>query len=120
MSIATVIETDLGKVAHVFVTGASKLKAAIHWAASQEQKIAPEVAAVENVANALADQIYPGAGTVAAAIEAGMEKLFVAVDSTDAAMQANLVNIGLDQAAINSLKAALPIVKAQAATVPGA
>jgi len=120
MSVATVIETDLGKVAHVFVTGASKLKAAIHWAASQEQKIAPEVAAVENVANALADQIYPGADVVAKAIEAGMAKLFAAVDSTDAAMQANLANIGLDQTAIATIKEAVPIVKAQATTVPGA
>ena len=104
----------------MFVSGASKLKAALHWAASQEQTLAPEVASIETVANAVLDQIYPGADVVAKAIEAGMAKLFAAIDSTDTAMQSNLANIGLDQTAIAAIKAALPIVKAQATTVPGA
>lgn len=120
MSILVSIETDLGKVGHAFVTGASKLKAVLIWAAGEETKIAPEIAAVENVANAVAAAIYPGADKVALAIEAVFGKALEAVVALGDAATANAMNISLDVDAVNKLKAALPIVKAQAATQPGA
>jgi hypothetical protein len=119
MSILVAIETDLAKVAHAFVLGASKLKEALIWAAGEEKKIAPEVAAVENVANAVVASIYPGADKVAIAIEAVFAKALDAVSSLGDAATADAMSIQLDVAAVAAVKAALPIVKAQAATTPG-
>lgn len=119
MSILVTIETDLGKVAHAFVTGASKLKGALVWAAGMEKKIAPEVAALENIANAVVGAIYPGAATVALAIELVLGKAFEEVVKLGEAASANGLSITLDIAALNALKAALPIVKAQSQTTPG-
>lgn len=119
MSILVTIETDLGKVAHAFVTGAAKLKGALVWAAGEEEKIAPEVQAVEDVANKVIGQIYPGADVVAAGIEAALAKVFDAVDKLGGAAADNGLNVTLDTAAIQAVQAALPIVKAQAQTTPG-
>lgn len=119
MGLGATIEADLGKVGHAFVMGASKLKAALLWAASQEQTIAPEVAAVESVANVVVGQIYPGAEVVATAIESAMSKVFNAVDAAGAAAGANAMNVELDVATVQAIKAALPTVKAQAQTTPG-
>lgn len=119
MGILVTIETDLGKVAHAFTTGAAKLKSALMWAAGEEQKIAPEVAVIEGVANQVVGQIYPGADKVAAAIESVVAKAFAAVESLGSAAAADGLNVQLDAAAVNAVKAALPIVKAQAATTPG-
>lgn len=120
MSGLTTIETDLGKVGHAFVIGAEKLKAAIIGAAGVIDKAAPEIATIEGVANSVAEQIYPGAGLVAGAIEGAMSKVFTAVDSAAAAAGADGMNIQLDQATVTAIKAALPTVKAQATTTPGA
>ncbi len=120
MSIIVTIETDLGKVAHAFTTGAAKLKAALLWAAGEEQKIAPEIAAVESVANSVIGQIYPGADKVALAIETLMANGLAAVESLGAAAGAAGMSVQLDAAAVHALKDALPIVTAQAATTPGA
>lgn len=119
MSFLVTIETDLGKVGHAFVVGASKLKGALVWAAGEEEKIAPEVAAVENVVNKVVAQIYPGADVVAAAIEAVFGKALDAIDKLGEAAGSNGTNVPLDVAAVNAVKAALPIVKAQAQTTPG-
>jgi hypothetical protein len=119
MSILVSIETDLGKIGHAFVVGAAKLKAALVWAAQQEEKIAPEVAAVENVVNNVVGQVYPGADTVARAIEAVFGKALDAVDALGAAASLDGTSIPLDVAAVNLVKAALPIVKAQSRTQPG-
>lgn len=119
MSILLTIETDLGKVGHAFVVGAEKLKAALIWAAGEEQKIAPEVAAVENVVNSVIATIYPGADKVALAIEAVFARALDAVSKLGPAAAADAMNVPLDIAAVNALKAALPIVKAQSLTTPG-
>jgi hypothetical protein len=119
LSILVQIETDLAKVGHAFVLGAEKLKAALVWAAHEEEKIAPEVAAVENVVNSVVDTIYPGAGKVALAIEAVFGKALEAVDKLGTAAGANGLDVTLDAAAVQAIKDALPIVKAQAATTPG-
>lgn len=119
MSILGTIETDLGKVGHAFVVGAEKLKGALVWAAGEEQKIAPEVTAVENVVNKVLGQIYPGSDVVAAAFEAAMAKVFDAVDKLGGAAAGDGLNVTLDTAAIQAVQAALPIVKAQAQTTPG-
>lgn len=119
MSILVSIETDLGKVGHAFVLGASKLKSALVWAAGEEQKIAPEVAAVESVANAVAAAIYPGADKVAIAIETVFGKALDAVLALGTAAGSDAMNITLDVDAVNKIKAALTIVQAQAQTTPG-
>lgn len=119
MSILVSIETDLGKVGHAFVVGASKLKGALIWAAGMEQKIAPEVAAVENVANSVVAAIYPGADKVAIAIEAVFGKALDAISKLGDAAAANGMTIALDVTAVNALKVALPIVQAQSQTTPG-
>lgn len=119
MSILGTIEADLGKVARAFVTGAHALKNALVAAAHEEEKIAPEVQAVENVANKVVGEIYPGADVVAAAIEAVIGKALAAVDALGSAAAGNGLNVQLDAAAVEAVKAALPIVKAQAQTTPG-
>lgn len=119
MSILATVEADLGKVAHAFTTGAEKLKAAIIGAAGVIDKAEPEIATIETVANGVVAQIYPGAGLVAASIEAVMAKVFSAIDAAGAAAAANGMNLQLDQATVDAVKAALPTVKTQAATVPG-
>lgn len=119
MSILGTIEVDLGKVAHVFVVGAKALKNALVAAAREEEKIAPEVQAVENVANKVVGEIYPGADVVAVAIEAVVSKALAAVDALGNAAADNGLSVSLDAAAVQAVKAALPIVKAQAQTTPG-
>lgn len=119
MSFIGTIETDLGKVSHAFVIGAQKLKAAIIATAGVVDKAQPEIAVIEGVANGVVDMIYPGADIVARAIEAAMAKVFDAVDAAAAAATADGLNVQLDQAAVDAVKAALPNVKAQAATTPG-
>lgn len=119
MSILVSVETDLGKVAHAFVVGAEKMKAALVTAAAAEEKLAPEVAAIENVANEVIAEIYPGADKVAAAIEASFAKVLAAVDALGGAAADNGLSVQLDVGAVNAVKAALPIIKAQAQTTPG-
>jgi hypothetical protein len=119
MSILVSIETDLAKVAHAFVRGAHALKSALVWAAKEEEKIAPEVAAIENVANTVVGAIYPGADKVALAIEAVFAKALTAVEDLGSAAAADGLNIQLDTAAVQAVKDALPIVKAQSKTTPG-
>jgi hypothetical protein len=119
MSLLTTIEADLGKVGHAFVIGAVKLKAVIIQAAGVVDKAEPEIKVIEDLANGVAEQIYPGAGLVMAAIEAGMNKVFNAVDAAGAAAAADGLNLQLDAATVAAIKAALPTVKAQAATTPG-
>lgn len=119
MSLLVTIETDLGKVGHAFVVGASKLKGALVWAAGMEKKIAPEIAEIERVANSVVGAIYPGAEVVAVAIETVLAKAFDAVERLGEAAVANGLTITLDIDALNALKAALPIVRAQSQTTPG-
>lgn len=119
MSILVQVETDLAKVGHAFVKGATELKAALTWAAGEEQALAPEITAVENVVNKVVAAVYPGSDVVAAAIEAVFAKALSAVDALGAAASADAVNVELDTAAVNAVKAALPIVKTQAQTQPG-
>ena len=119
MSILGTIEADLGKVGHAFVVGAEKLKAAIVGAAGVVDKAEPEIKVIEDLANGVVAQIYPGAGVVAQAIEAAMSKVFTAIDAAGAAASANGLNLQLDQATVDAVKAALPTVKAQAQTTPG-
>lgn len=119
MSFLTTIETDLGKVGHAFVVGAEKLKAAIIGAAGVVDKAAPEIKVIEDLANGVVAQIYPGASIVMAAIEAGMAKVFEAVDSASSAASANGLSLTLDMATVAKIQAALPTVKAQAQTTPG-
>lgn len=119
MGLGDTLKADLGKVGHAFVVGAKALKSALIWAAGQEQKIAPEVAAVESVANKVVAAIYPGAEVVAIAIETVMNHVFAAVDAAGAAALQNGMDITLDIATLDALKAALPIVKAQSLTTPG-
>lgn len=119
MSVLSTIEADLGKVGHAFVVGAEKLKAAIIGAAGVVDKAQPEIQVIEGVANSVVAQIYPGADLVAKAIEAAMAKAFAAVDALGAASTANGLNVQLDQAAVDAVKAALPTVKTQATTTPG-
>lgn len=113
------VSADLGKVGHAFVVGAEKLKAAVIAASSFLQKEAPEVATLEALANGVAETIYPGASTVATSIEAVLGKVFDAVDAAGDAASANGLSLTLDQATVTAIKAALPIVKAQAVTTPG-
>jgi hypothetical protein len=119
MGIGATIEADLGKVGHAFVVGAEKLKAAIVGAAGVLDKAQPEIATIEALANGVAEQIYPGAGVVATAIETAMSKVFAAVDAAGTAAASNGLNLQLDQATVTAIQAALPTVKAQAATTPG-
>jgi hypothetical protein len=119
MSVLKTVETDLGKVGHAFVIGAEKLNAAIVGAETALKKAAPEVATVESIVNIVVDDIYPGAGVVARAIETAAAKAFDAVDALGDATTADGLNIQLDQAAVEAIKAALPTVKAQAQTTPG-
>lgn len=119
MSILDSVKTDLGKVGHAFVVGAHALKSALAWAAGEEQAIAPQIAAVEAVANKVVAAIYPGAEVVAIAIEGVMSKVFAAIDAAGAAAGAAGMNVELDVATVNAIKAALPIVKSQAMTTPG-
>lgn len=119
MTLFQTIQVDLGKVAHAFVVGAAKVKAAVIWAAGQEPKIAAEVAAVEAVANSLINQVYPGADVVAVAIEGVFGHILDAVEKAGPAAGANGMDVTLDTALVNAVKAALPIVKAQAQTTPG-
>jgi hypothetical protein len=118
--VAAAPETFWGKVAHAFTTGAKELKSAIIAAAGVIGKSEPEIAQIEALANGVVAQIYPGAGLVAQAIEAGMGKIFATVDAAGEAASANGLNLQLDQATVDAIKAALPHVKAQAATTPGA
>lgn len=120
MSIIVSIETDLGKVAHAFVVGAEKTKAALVWAAHEVETVEPEIVKVEDVANKMIAQVYPGADVVALAIEAGFGAILDAVDAIGTAAEANGLNVSLDAAAVAKVKAALPIIKAQAKTTPGA
>ena len=119
MSILSTIEADLGKVGHAFVVGAAKLKAVIIQAAGVVDKAEPEIKVIEDLANGVVEQIYPGAGLVAVGIEAAMAKVFAAVDAAGAAASANGLSLQLDQATVDAVKAALPTVKTQAATTPG-
>jgi methyl coenzyme M reductase alpha subunit len=114
------LETDLGKVGHAFVVGSEKLKAALLRAENLITAAAPEIAIVENVINNVVDEIYPGAGKVSTAIELGMSKVFSAVDAAGAAAGANGLSVTLDDATVIAIKAALPLVKAQAQSTPGA
>lgn len=120
MSVLTTIEADLGKVGHAFVTGASKLKAVIIATAGVVDKNESEIATIEGVANQVVAQIYPGAELVAIAIEGTMAKVFDAIDKAAAAAGADGMNVQLDSATVAAIKAALPTVKAQASTTPGA
>lgn len=119
MSVLVTIETDLGKVGHAFVIGAEKLKAAVIDAATAVDKAAPAIASAEAIANAVADDIYPGAGDVATAIETVMAKVFAAIDAAGQAAGSDAMNVSLDVATVNAVKAVLPTVKAQAQTTPG-
>lgn len=119
MSILKTIETDLGKVGHAFAVGAQKLKAAVISAENFIKKEQPEIATIENIANAVVDAVYPGADVVTRAIEAGMAAVFNAVNATGDAAATDGLNIQLDLAAVQAIKAALPTVKAQAQTTPG-
>ncbi len=119
MSIAVTVETDLGKVGHAFVIGASKLKDVLVWAAREEQKIKPEVTIAEDMLNEVVNAIYPGSDIVAVAIEAVFGKALDAVDALGTAAASDGVNIPLDLSAVAAIKAALPILKAQAKTTPG-
>lgn len=119
MSILVTIETDLGKVGHAFVLGAEKTKAALIWAAGEEPKLAADAAVVESLANNFIVQVYPGAGLVAAAIEAVFGKALDAVVALGDAASSDALNIQLDTAAVAAVKAALPVVQAQAKTTPG-
>lgn len=119
MSITQTIETDLGKVAHAFVVGAAKLKSVITGAEAELAKAQPAITQAESIANAVVNEIYPGADAVVQAIEAAMAKVFTAVDAAGDAATANGLNISLDTATVDAIKTALPVVKAQAATTPG-
>lgn len=119
MSVLATIEADLGKVGHAFVVGASKLKSIIIATAGVVDKNEAEIATIENVANTVVAQVYPGAELVAMAIEGTMAKVFDAIDKAAAAASADGMNIQLDQATVAAVKAALPTVKAQAQTTPG-
>lgn len=119
MGFLDTVEKDLGKVAHAFVVGASKLKAAIIGAAGLVDKAEPEIKVIEDLANSVVAQIYPEASIVALAIEAALNKVFTAVDAAAAAAAVDGLNVSLDIATVNAIKAALPQIKAQAATVPG-
>ncbi len=118
-AVAAAPETFWGKVAHAFTIGAKELKSAIIAAAGVIDKSEPEIATIEALANGVVAQIYPGAGLVTAAIEAGMGKLFAAVDAAGEAASANGLSLQLDEATVTAIKAALPSVKEQAATTPG-
>lgn len=119
MGIVATVEADLGKVGHAFVMGAAKLKAAFIAVENTAKKAEPVVAEIEDKANALIELVYPQAEVVAQAIEAAMSKVFAAVDAAGDAAASNAVNVQLDAAAVAAIKAALPIVKAQAQTTPG-
>lgn len=119
MGIMDVLKTDLGKVAHAFVVGAEKLKAAVIGAAGEVEKIKPEIAIIEGIANQVANAVYPGAGVVMVAVETVLDKIFTAVEAAGEAGTANGLNVTLDIATVNAIKDALPIVKKQAMTTPG-
>lgn len=113
------IEADLGKVGHAFVVGAEKLKAAIVAAENDLKKAMPAILQGESIAASVVEDIYPGAASVVTAIETAMSKVFDVVDSAGDAASADGLTISLDAATVAAVKAALPIVKAQAATTPG-
>ena len=113
------VETDLGKVGHAFVMGAEKVKSAVMTAAAAIAKDGPQIAEAETIANSVAAAIYPGSAGVLAAVEGVLSKVFAAVDAAGAAAGANGLSVSLDVATVNAEKAALPTVKAQAATTPG-
>lgn len=119
MSVLTAVEAGLGKVGHAFVVGAAKLKAVVVGAAKAIAGAESEIHKLEELANGVVAEIYPGAEKVALAIEAAMDKVFAAVEASGAAADANGLNVQLDIATVTAIKAALPIVKAQAATTPG-
>lgn len=118
--IVQTVETDLGKVAHAFASGAKVLKSEIILAETKlSGSVGTDIATAEKIANAVAEQIYPGSAIVLTAIEKGMASLFNAIDTAADAAQANGLNISLDVATVAAIKAALPIVKTQALTTPG-
>lgn len=119
MSIGATIEADLGKVAHVFVVGASDLKKVVIAAENAVKAAQPAIQTAESIANEVAAAIYPGSEVVLVAIEAILSKAFNAVDAAGDAAAANGLNLQLDEATVTAIKAALPIVKVQAATTPG-
>lgn len=119
MSIITAVEAGWGKVAHAFVVGAATLKNVIITASKDLKAAQPEIAEVEAVANTIVQAIYPGAEVVAVGIEAVLDKAFAAVEAAGDAAAANGLSLTLDAATVAAIKAALPIVKAQAATTPG-
>lgn len=108
-----------GKVAHDFVVGAEKLKAAIVWAGSNAPKIEAEADTIAAIGEGVAAQIYPGADVVGKAIQLVMDKALNAVAVTGEAASANGLNLALDAEAVAAIRAALPIVKTQAVTTPG-
>ena len=63
------------------MVGAEKLKSAIIASENFLKSEAPAIAEAESIATSVAEQIYPGSATVATAIEAGMSKVFNAVDA---------------------------------------
>lgn len=119
MSIESSIKADLGAVARVFVTGAADLKKVIISAENAVKGAGPAVAEAETIANQVANAIYPGADTVLTAVEAVLSKVFNAIDAAGDAAASDGLNVQLDTATVAAVKAALPTVKAQAATTPG-
>lgn len=119
MSVGSAIEADLGKVAHAFVVGASDLKKVVIAAENAVKGAGPAITEAETIADSVVDAIYPGSQVVLTAIQGILSKVFNAIDAAGDAAAADGLNVQLDTATVAAVKAALPTVKVQAATVPG-
>jgi hypothetical protein len=90
---------------------AAKVKAAIIKVASEAPAVVAKIEADEPKVAALIGLIYPSIDEFEPAANAVLTSVLNLLSSGSAAVEQNLLNAGLDQAAINAAKAILPAAK---------
>lgn len=94
---------------------AAKVKAAILKAVQEvDGVVLPAAEVYEPLAEQVANAITPGGGAAVAASYALLESVAKVIDAGGAAAEQNLLNAGLDTAAIAQAKALIPQLKAAA------
>lgn len=117
MSVLSSIENGLGKVAHVFVVGAAKLKSVTLSALKAVEGSENKVDQIEAIAQKIVDDVYPDADVVMQAIEKLTNEVFAGIKAADAGLSSLTVTFSPEATA--AAKAALPVVEVQAETTPG-
>lgn len=98
------------------VDAGSKVKAALLKAVTEvDDVVIPEAVKLQPELDAVADAIVPGSASYINIAVSWTEDCAAALDAGDAAVEQNLLNAGLDAAAIAQLKALIPALKAAAA-----